>query len=59
MRPSQRRAKRERKELMKNVGIGAGVLTGIGAAVATAYGVTKKKNSGKTEDQLTDVKEGE
>lgn len=59
MRPSERRKKRERKEMMKNVGIGAGVLTSIGAVAAAAYGVNKKKNSGKTEDQLADVKDGE
>lgn len=56
MRPSQRKAKRERDKMLKGVGIGAAALLATaGGVTATALTVGKKKSS-KTEDTLTDVK---
>lgn len=59
MRPSQRKARREREAMLKNVGGAAAVIAGIGGVAAAACVVNKKKKAGKVEDQLTDIVSGE
>lgn len=53
MRPSERKRRRERNNMLK---AGAGVLGATAAVAGGILAVSKSKKSSKTEDKLDDVK---